>query len=280
MRIAPALLRIQQHFINLKASSSSSRSFSKFFDQFDPKNGDSFSSAPNLLCSKDIPEFYISVENVSVVTIHGRKILKDISFTVPFGTKLGIVGESGAGKSTLLDALLGLRSISSGMIRYGCSETTHPNCYSQGVIGFMPQQFGLIRGSIRENVLLGRNKISDDEILNLLLRLGLSDMLTSCRSGLDTLIGDGAKQVSGGEAQRIVLASSLISSPKILIMDEGTSALDTKNQDLVMDYLATFMPTITLIVVAHRTTTVKKFDQVLHLQDGEMASKGGLKLSD
>jgi ABC-type multidrug transport system fused ATPase/permease subunit len=220
-----------------------------------------------------LPEFSISVENVSVTSNSGRDILKDISFIVPFGTKLGIIGESGAGKSTLLDVLLGLRSISSGKIRFGCSMNMHPDCYSQGIIGFMPQQFGLIRGSIRDNVLLGRSNFSDDQILELLLRLGLSDLLASCKSGLDTLIGDGAKQVSGGEAQRIVLASALISSPKILIMDEGTSALDVKNQDLVMEYLTTFMPNVTLIVVAHQITTIKKFDQVLHLQDGEMLSK-------
>lgn len=276
MRIAPALLRIQQHFLNLKASSLSSRSFSKFFDQFDPKRSTGISMFPNFDCSNDLPEFSISVENVSVTSNSGRDILKDISFIVPFGTKLGIIGESGAGKSTLLDVLLGLRSISSGKIRFGCSMNMHPDCYSQGIIGFMPQQFGLIRGSIRDNVLLGRSNFSDDQILELLLRLGLSDLLASCKSGLDTLIGDGAKQVSGGEAQRIVLASALISSPKILIMDEGTSALDVKNQDLVMEYLTTFMPNVTLIVVAHQIATIKKFDQVLHLQDGEILSKGRL----
>jgi ABC-type bacteriocin/lantibiotic exporter with double-glycine peptidase domain len=178
-----------------------------------------------------------------------------------------ILGESGSGKSSLIDILIGIRKPSEGSIEWGCTKN-HPNCYCHGEIGFVPQKYNLIRGSLRENILLGRGGIEDFEIIRLMNLLGLSNLLSDSVEGLDTQIGDGAKQLSGGEAQRIALIAALISRPKILVLDEATSALDVENQRLVMEYLEKELHEITLIMVTHQPNHYQESWSTLHLRHG------------
>ena len=267
LRIAPALLRIQQHFLNIRSSSTSSRVFSDFYSKFRPVSSLSGTSNAVINCSKEIPPYGISLKNVSAVSAGGVKLLQNVNLEIPFGSKVVILGESGSGKSSLIDILIGIRKPSEGSIEWGCSKN-HPNCYCHGEIGFVPQKYNLIRGSLRENILLGRDGIEDFEIIRFIDLLGLSSLLSDCVEGLDTQIGDGAKQLSGGEAQRLALIAALISRPKILVLDEATSALDAENQKLVKKYFEKELHEITLIMVTHNPHHYRDSWSTLHLRHG------------
>lgn len=277
LRIAPALLRIQQHILNLKSSSSSSKVFADFYRIFAPKSQEGFNQNHDFTLTKKLPLGAISVEDISVTLEDKKKVLSEVTFFITSGSKTSILGESGSGKSTLVDVLLGLRQPTNGSVRYGCNSNGGPNGVSSLVIGFVPQRVNLIRGTIRDNVLLGRNNIKDDEIINTMKKLGLKDFLASCVDGLNTTIGVGSKLISGGEAQRIAIASALISSPHILILDEATSALDEKNQRLVSNLLDREYPDVTIIRVTHRLSELSDSQQILIFENGHLKAKGVFK---
>jgi len=274
LRIAPALMRIQQHILNLRSSSSSSKIFARFYETFAPSLQEERNQSCVLIPTEELSLGSISVENISVILESKKELLSDISFFIASGSKTSIIGDSGSGKSTLVDVLLGLRYPTSGSVRYGCNSGGKLGEVSTLVIGFVPQRINLIKGTIRDNVLLGRVGIKDEEIITIMKKLGLGNFLASCEHGLDTIIGVGSKLISGGEAQRIALASALISSPRILILDEGTSALDERNQRLVSDLLDKDYPGMTIISVTHRLSELSSSQQILIFENSHIKAKG------
>lgn len=197
-------------------------------------------------------------------------ILNNLSLCIKKGESVGIIGQSGAGKSTLADIILGLHIPQSGEVLIdGINIFSIPESYSR-IIGYVPQTVYLIDGTIRENVAFGisEDEIDDQKVIDALRRAQLLEFINEQKQKLDTEIGERGVRLSGGQRQRIAIARALYRNPQILIMDEATSALDNETEKAVMEAIETLYGTITMIIIAHRLTTVRKCDVIYEVKDG------------
>lgn len=219
--------------------------------------------------------FNLTVKNLSFEFSPRKKILDDLTFKVSAGTKFAIVGPSGSGKSTLFDLLLGFESPLSGSISIsGLSPEsaiqTHP-----GDIGFVPQKPTLISGSFYENLVLSKAKtFSKNEISNVLELAGLTQVVDKLPNGLNTQLEPDSTAMSGGEIQRLGLARALLRKPKLLLLDEATSALDAATEYSVTSGLDRLKHQTTILVIAHRLSTVQNSDSILYLDKGKILGLG------
>lgn len=197
-------------------------------------------------------------------------ILKGLNLSIKKGQSIGIKGTSGAGKSTLVDVLLGLLIPQHGeVIIDGASITDNPDNWSN-LVGYVAQSIFLCDGSIRENVAFGCSidEVEDRDVLEALERAELRSFVESLPDGLDTQVGDRGIRLSGGQRQRIAIARALYHKPEILVMDEATSALDNETEKAIMDAIDSLQGSITMIIVAHRLTTIKNCDVIYEVSDG------------
>lgn len=206
----------------------------------------------------------------------GRQILRGVSLTIPRGGAIGIVGSTGAGKSTLVDIILGLLQPESGDILVdGVSILDNPRGW-QRCIGYVPQTIFLTDDTLRCNIAFG---LKDDEIdeANLgraVVMAQLSEFVGTLDHGLDTRIGERGIRLSGGQRQRIGVARALYHDPELLIFDEATSALDSGTEWEVTEAINGLAGQKTLILVAHRLSTLKNCDRLVMLRDGVIAAEG------
>lgn len=219
--------------------------------------------------------FGISVSNLSFGYGHKKSVLKNISFEVKPGTKFAIVGPSGSGKSTLFELLLGFETPDSGDIEIsGVSPEIAISNYS-GEIGFVPQKPTLISGTFLENLTLSKqNLFSITEIEKVLELAGLSSVVSKLSKGLNTELEPDSTALSGGEIQRLGLARALLRNPKLLLLDEATSALDAATEYSVTTSLDNLKNQTTILVIAHRLSTVQNADTILYLDKGEVQGTG------
>ena len=201
--------------------------------------------------------------------------IKKINLKISTGKLVAIVGKSGAGKSTLIDLLLGSNTFDSGEIYISGVGPQEAVEKWTGAIGYVPQNVKLIDSTLRANILLGFTSadVSDKNLLDLLTLLGL-DQLVSRKNGLDTLVSHFGGGLSGGQVQRIGLARALISNPRLLILDEATSALDAETESVINNLLNELHGKVTIIIVAHRLSTVKNADCLYWMDNGEIVSSG------
>jgi len=208
----------------------------------------------------------------------GLPVLSDISLTIARGTSLALVGASGAGKSTLVDLLLGLQEPTVGSISCG-NKNIHESLVDwQTGIGYVPQDVFLMDASLRENIVFDVNHEEiDEELLARTIRLAqLTDLVEASPSGLDLIVGDRGIRLSGGQRQRIAIARALYRKPRVLILDEATSALDNETERQITQTIEGLSGEITVIVVAHRLSTVKGCSQFLVLENGKADAVGTL----
>lgn len=208
-----------------------------------------------------------------------RPALRHVDATILYGQFVGIVGPSGAGKSTLMDLLLGLLLPSHGRLLVdGQDVATNPQSW-QCNIGYVPQEIYIIDDSLRRNVAFGiDDHLIDDERVKSVLRLvSLQSLCSDLPAGLDTVLGEYGKRVSGGQRQRIGIARALYHDPSVLVLDEATSDLDTETEFAITEVLQDLKGTKTIIVIAHRLSTVKDCDTILFLKDGELVDSGTLE---
>jgi ABC-type multidrug transport system fused ATPase/permease subunit len=195
------------------------------------------------------------------------------------GEKIAIVGNSGAGKSTLMDLLIGVLLPSEGVI--GISGMTPIEAIKnwQGAIAYVPQSIALVEGSIAENIRLGfpREIISDEQVSRAIESAQLMDFVDSLPEGLETNIGENGSRLSGGQKQRIGIARALITNPKLVFMDEATSALDSETEEKISETIANLGSSITVILIAHRVTTIQHANKILYLESGTIKSFGTLE---
>ena len=202
--------------------------------------------------------------------------LRNVDLVVKRGERLGIAGQTGAGKSTILDLILGLLSPPSGdALVAGDPLDTHMPGWLAG-IGMVPQSVFLIDDTIRRNVAFGvSGPTIDDERVEEALKLAqLSTFVSSLPDGAETVVGERGVRLSGGQRQRIAIARALYGDPPILILDEGTSALDSSTESELMEALESASRDRTVIVVAHRLSTVRRADRIVLLDDGEIVDIG------
>ena len=204
-----------------------------------------------------------------------NQTLRSINLDINENELTAIVGPSGSGKSTLFDLALGFLKSDSGEVSILGKD---PSCFvseNPGVISIVPQQVLISKDTLRNNLLLGFNSgMSDDELIQLLESLELSDILESLPNGLDSNLGEFGSRLSGGQKQRIGIARAVCTSPKFLFLDEATSSLDATTENAIMHFLGSMKSQITIVVIAHRLTTVKNADQVVYLENGEIRGKG------
>ena len=196
-------------------------------------------------------------------------ILENVSLSVKKGQSVAIIGASGAGKSTLVDVLLGLLVPQQGTISVdGIDITKIPDEWAE-MVGYVPQAVFLTSGSIKENVAFGieQSDIDDELVEDVLKRAELFEFVQTLPDGMDTLVGDRGVRLSGGQRQRIAIARALYHKPEIMVLDEATSALDNDTEKAIMSAIDALQGQVTLIIVAHRLTTIKNCDVIYEVSD-------------
>ena len=200
-----------------------------------------------------------------------KNVLSDLSLLIKKGQAVGIIGASGVGKSTLADIILGLHQPQQGNIVLDDVDIKNiPFEYSR-VIGYVPQNVYLVDGTVRENVAFGVEEdcVNDEMVWNALDQAQLKDFVNSLEKKLDTVVGERGVKFSGGQRQRIAIARALYRKPQILILDEATSALDNETERAVIESIEKLYGAITMIIIAHRLTTVKMCDIVYEIANGK-----------
>jgi ATP-binding cassette subfamily B protein len=201
--------------------------------------------------------------------------LKDVSFSVPGGSFVGIVGPSGAGKSTVLKLLFRFYDPSSGRILIDGQDISEVTQMSlRAALGLVPQEVVLFNDTLRFNLGYARLGVSDDDIMQAARRVQLGAFIESLPAGLDTRVGERGLKLSGGEKQRVGVARAILLDPKILILDEATSSLDSTTELEVQTALKEAARGRTTIAVAHRLSTIAGADMILVFENGEIVERG------
>ncbi|MDP2339269.1 MAG: ABC transporter ATP-binding protein [Bacteroidota bacterium] len=204
-----------------------------------------------------------------------ENVLKHIDVSIEANQMVALVGASGAGKSTIASLLLRLHDPISGAILFDGKDSRDYSLSSlRSQIALVPQDIFLFGGTIRENIEYGKPGSTDEEITEAAQNANAMEFISRFPEGLDTLVGERGTQLSGGQRQRIAIARAVLKNPKILILDEATSSLDSESERLVQDALEKLMTGRTSVVIAHRLSTVRKADQILVLDQGKMVEKG------
>jgi ABC-type multidrug transport system fused ATPase/permease subunit len=202
-------------------------------------------------------------------------VLKDVSFTVEPGQEVAIVGPSGAGKSTIASLLLKFYEPNSGRILFdGRDSALFPVTALRAQMAVVMQDVFLFGGSIRENIGYGRPGAGEEEIISAAVQANAWDFIRSFPEKLDTVVGERGVQLSGGQRQRIAIARAVLKDPKILILDEATSSLDSESERLVQEALEKLMQGRTSLVIAHRLSTIRKADTIIVLNEGTIVEQG------
>lgn len=219
----------------------------------------------------------LSIENL-VYSFNDSDInvIDNLSFKINKGMAVGITGPSGSGKTTLLNLILGLLNKKNGDIKLNGKSIQSNLIKWRAMIGYVPQSINLIDASIRENIALGikGESISNKRIWAVLEEAKLFDVIKNLPSQLETLIGENGMRLSGGQRQRLGLARALYSNPKVIIFDEATSALDTKTEKKITTEIMKLSGKRTLIIVAHRISTIKDCDVIYYLEAGKIKNYG------
>ena len=203
-----------------------------------------------------------------------HEVLKDLSFTVPKGSFVGVVGPSGAGKTTFVDILLGLLTPTGGKITVDGEDIQSNIRGWQANLSYVPQSIYLIDGTIKDNVALGVSPEDfDEELLIRVLKMAeLYDFVEELPKGIDTMVGERGVKLSGGQRQRIGIARALYYKPEVLVLDEATSALDNETEKSITDTILKLKGQITIIAIAHRVSTLEACDFKVKFENGAVES--------
>ena len=204
-----------------------------------------------------------------------KLVLSDISFSIDRGETIALIGSSGAGKTTLADVLLGLLNPINGKILVDGKNIYDNMDAWHRMLGYIPQTIYLSDDTIRNNIAFGivEKDIDDDAIIDALKKAQLYDFVQTLDKGLDTFVGDRGVRLSGGQRQRIGIARALYYNPEILILDEATSALDNETETAVMEAIESLKGMKTMVIIAHRLTTLKNADKIYEVSNGKLLER-------
>lgn len=217
----------------------------------------------------------VAFEEVSFAYPGGRPVLHEVSFNVPAGSRVALVGPSGAGKSTVLALVERFYEVTAGTIRVdGTDVRDLPRDALRRRLGYVEQEAPVLAGTLRDNLLLTAPDADEDRLLAALAEVNLGALATRTPEGLDVQVGEGGVLLSGGERQRLAIARTLLANAPILLLDEPTSNLDARNEAALRDAIAAVSFRRTLVVVAHRLSTVVDSDQIVVVEAGRVVATG------
>ncbi|MGH8001479.1 MAG: ABC transporter ATP-binding protein, partial [Brasilonema sp.] len=205
--------------------------------------------------------------------------LKNVSLTIKKGQSIALIGKSGAGKTTLVDVLLGLLIPNNGDIRVD-GVSIYDNLRSwQNLIGYIPQSIFLMDDTVERNIAFGvpDEQIDSQKLQKAIQAAQLEELISQLPDGIKTAVGERGVRLSGGQRQRIGIARAFYHEREILILDEATSALDNETESLISDAIRSLSGTKTLIIIAHRLSTVEHCDRIYVLEDGRIVKSGSYR---
>jgi subfamily B ATP-binding cassette protein MsbA len=217
----------------------------------------------------------INFENVSFAYDENVPVLHNVSFTAAAGSVTALVGSSGSGKTTIAGLAASFLNPTQGLVRidgFDLSGISLDSYRSQ--LGVVLQDNFLFEGTIRENILFGKPEATEEEIQASIDGAYVKEFAERLEKGLDTLIGERGVKLSGGQRQRVAIARALLADPRILILDEATSNLDTESELYIQESFKSLMKGRTTLVIAHRLSTIRKADQILVIEEGEIVERG------
>ena len=275
-RIAPAVLRVQQSALGVRSSLGAAGPTLNLIDSMkmvtdlvevsDNVNIEHHGFVPNL-----------NIKNMSFsYPSKDYEAIKNLTLKIEAGTFIAIVGSSGAGKTTLVDLLLGVLKPDSGEILISDRDPQSAISKWSGAISYVPQDVMISNGTIRENVGLGfPAQVVTNDLVNSALKIAfLEKYVQDLADGIDTSVGERGVKMSGGQRQRLGIARAMLTNPKLLVLDEATSSLDGETEASVADAIQNLKGKVTVVMIAHRLSTVKNADLVLYLHNGELIAKG------
>jgi len=217
----------------------------------------------------------VSFKNISFSYDDKTRVLHDISFEAPKGSVTALVGSSGSGKSTIAGLATAFLNPSSGQVLIDGEDLSKVDLRSyRNQLGVVLQDDFLYEGTIRENILFPRPNATEEELQQAISGAYVNEFTDRFEKGIDTLIGERGVKLSGGQRQRISIARALLARPKIVILDEATSNLDTQSEAFIQKSLGLLMQNRTTFVIAHRLSTIQKADQILVIEDGDIVERG------
>jgi subfamily B ATP-binding cassette protein MsbA len=218
---------------------------------------------------------YVSFENVNFEYEPGKPVLHDVSFESQPGTVTALVGPSGSGKSTIISLISAFHDPTSGTIRVDGTDLSKAQLYSYRTqLGVVLQDTFLFDGSIRENVGFARPSATEEQILEACRIARVDEFAEKFEKKYDTIVGERGVKLSGGQRQRVSIARAILANPRILILDEATSSLDSESEAAIQEGLQYLMKGRTTFVIAHRLSTIRRADQILVVEGGRILERG------
>jgi len=278
-RIAPSILRLQQGLMQIKSNNGSARPILEMYFRLANLNliTDIRLGKKLDFQHKDFnPSITINNLFFSYPNSHNA-CLENINFSIDAGMIVSIVGKSGVGKSTLADLILGVSKPQQGTITIsGVSPNIAVDTWP-GAIAYVPQNVSIIKGTICQNITLNSGPTDSsnlDQVWNALESAQLKHFVTSLDMGIETVLSDGGLNLSGGQRQRLAIARALYTKPKLILMDESSSALDIETELLLNKSIQELRGKVTVIQIAHRISTIKNSDLILYMDDSKIKAKG------
>lgn len=275
-RIAPALLRAQQGMIQIRQGLGLSQPTLDLIDQLSgtplPEKTD---DTIQIVHEGFTPT--VSITNLNFRYPEGKaNVLRDINLSIQAGKSIAIVGPSGAGKTTLVDVLLGVITPDAGSIEISGLQPEQCIAKWPGAIAYVPQDVLIINGTIRENVGIGypKESIPENLVLEALEIAQMREFVNDLPLGIDTQVGERGTKLSGGQRQRLGIARAIFTRPQLLVLDEATSSLDGETEANISEALQNLKGRSTLILIAHRLSTVMHSDIVVYMDKGKVLHTG------
>ncbi len=278
-RISPAVLRLQQGAINIKSSVGSAGPTLDLIEELGEVTSGR-EKVDDLVFVHDGFVGDIEMENVTL-TYPTKRVpaVRNVSIQIKQGQVVSFVGPSGAGKTTIIDIILGVLKPDSGTVKIQGNDPLTSIQLWPGAIGYVPQDVMISNGTIRQNVCLGysASEVPEENIWQALEVAQLSDFVRNLPDGLDTPVGDRGAKLSGGQRQRLGIARAMFTKPKLLVLDEATSALDGSTEASIAEAVHNLKGGVTIVMIAHRLSTVKESDCIHYLKEGELVMSGSFE---
>ena len=275
-RISPAILRLQQTAVGIKSNIGAASPSLDLIEQLDAQLKENL-KVDKLSFTHEGFNAEIILKNISLTyPTKNKPAIDSISIQIKAGQVISFVGPSGAGKTTIIDVILGVLDPDIGEVKINGAYPLETIRNWPGAIGYVPQDVMISNGTIKQNVCLGYHdfEVEDIEVWKALDIAHLSDFVRSLPDQLHTLVGDRGAKLSGGQRQRLGIARAMFTRPKLLVLDEATSALDGGTEASITEAVHNLKGGVTIVMIAHRLSTVRESDVIHYLFDGKLVKSG------